>query len=252
MVEPEKLGATPYQPRNKPSTERDSERFPSATSESSFKEFASVSRLSHPLGVLAPGLFYYLVKDGVLTEIALAPILAVLPPERYISTNLRGGEAYDSTRWPVANDATLASIAAQCLDKPALEQALQQIAGARGDRLSLRALARTSTAQSLAAMGGDADLFLMLWPDATPPDLALFSAPPISAEIASMVEALCHAHYQAADGLYAYHVHRGIPGPSAEPAARIVRYAIENGKLHPDELIALAMTIVRDPNRMTP
>ncbi len=187
-----------------------------------------------------------------MTEAALAPLLAVLPPEKYISTNLRGGEAYDSTRWPVANDAALASIAAQCLDKPALEQALQQIAGVRGDRLSLRALARASTAQSLAAMGGDADVFLMLWPDATPADLALFSAPSISPDIASMVEALCYAHYQAADGLYAYHVHRGIPGYSAEPAARIVRYAIENGKLHPDELISLAISIVRDPTRVTP
>lgn len=252
MVEPEKQGCTPYQPRTKPSTERDSDRFPSATSESTFQEFAFFIRLSHPLGVLAPGLFYYLLKDGVLTENALAPLLAVLPPEKYISTNLRGGEAYDSTRWPVANDAALASIAAQCLDKPALEQALQQIAGARGDRLSLRALARASTAQSLAAMGGDADLFLMLWPDATPADLALFSAPQISAEIAQMVEVLCHAHYQAADGLYAYHVHRRIPGPSAEPAARIVRYAIENGKMHPDELISLAMTIVQDPTRIAP
>jgi hypothetical protein len=196
------------------------------------------------LVVDTPGLFFYLVKDAVVTEAALAPLLAVLPPEKFISTNLRDGEAYDSIRWPVARDAALATIAAKCLDEPALNQALHQISGARGDRLRLRALARAATAQSLAAMGGDADLFLKLWPDATPSDLALFSTPAISTNVAFLVEALCHAHYQAADGLYAYHVHRGIPGPSAEPAARIVQAAIEQQKLHPDELIALAISTV--------
>ena len=194
-----------------------------------------------------PGLFYHLVQDAVLTTESIAPLLAILPPERFVSTHLRDGEAFDSTRWPVANNAALASIAARCFEDPALDKALQDIGRAHGDRLSLRALARTATAQSLAAIGGDADLLLMLWPDATPADLALFSKPRIGEEIASMVEALCHTHYQAADGLYAYHVARGYPGPSAEAAARIVKRALEMGKLHRDELIAAAVALVRQP-----
>lgn len=216
------------------------------TKTSRFRKVALFVMFGNALVVDTPGLFYYLVKNAVVTEAALAPLLAVLPPEKFISTNVRDGEAYDSMRWPVAHDAALATIAAKCLDEPALNQALQEIHGARGDRLSLRALARAATAQSLAALGGDADLFLKLWPDATSSDMALFSAPVLSTAIAPLVEALCHAHYQAADGLYAYHVHRRIPGLGAAPAAQIVQAAIDRGKLHPDELIAVAIGLVRD------
>jgi len=192
-----------------------------------------------------PGLFYYLIENAVLTRDALAPLLALLPPEQFILTNLRNGEAYDSLRWPVAYDAELATIAAKCLDEPALHQALHSIEQARRDRTRLRELARAATAQSLAAIGGDADLFRMLWPDATAEDFALFSAPVMPSETAASIEALCHAHYNAADGLYAYHVHRRLPGPSAPAAARIVTHAITTGKLHVDELVALAIGMVQ-------
>lgn len=210
-----------------------------------FESVASIAVFADHDVVNAPGLFFYLVKNAVLTMDALAPLLAMLPPEEYVLTNLREGEAFDSKRWPVANDAAFASTAARCLDEPALSQSLRRIEHARGNRLELRALARAATAQSLAAMGGDADLFMVLWPDATPTDLALFSAPLVSRETAYSIEALCHAHYNAADGLYAYHVSRGYPGPSAESAARIVQRAVELGKLHVDELIAMAMGMVR-------
>lgn len=193
----------------------------------------------------APGLFYYLVESSVLTLADLEPLLAILPAERFVLTNLRGGEAFDSLRWPVAHDAELATIAARCLDEPALNQAIHTIEQARRDRTRLRDLARASTAQCLAAMGGDADLLRMLWPDATLEDFALFSAPLLPIETAHLIQYLCHAHYQAADGLYAFHTSRGIPGPSAPPAASIVERAIKAGKLHPDELIALAIGMVQ-------
>lgn len=205
---------------------------------------AIIAGLGDDEDVDAPGLFYYLVKDSVVTIEALAPLLVLLPPEQFVLTNLRGGEAFDSKRWPVANNAAFASIAARCLDEPALTQALQEIELARGDRLHLRALARASTAQSLAAMGADADLFLMIWSDPTPADLALFSAPRIPSETASSIQDLCHAHYNAADGLYAYHVSRGYAGPSAEAAARLVKRAIEMGTLHMDEVVGIAMGMV--------
>lgn len=207
-------------------------------------EVASTETFGDPHRMNAPGLFYYLVKESVMTLDVLAPLLTVLPPESFVSTNLRDGEAYDSKRWPVANDAAIASIAARCLDTPAVHQALQEIEFAVRDRSKLRTLARKSTAQALASAGGNADLLFLIWPDATPSDLAFFSEPALPLEMADAIQSLCYAHYNAADGLYAYHVHRGIPGPSAEPAARIVKQAIETGKLHVDEVVSIAVALV--------
>lgn len=194
--------------------------------------------------MIAPGLFYYLLKESVLTLDVLTPLLTVLPPESFVSTNLRNGEAFDSKRWPVAYDAAIASMAARCIDAPALHQALQEIEHAVRDRSKLRMLARKSTAQALASAGGNADVLFVLWPDATPSDLAVFSEPPLPLEMADAIQSLCYAHYNAADGLYAYHVHRGVPGPSAESAARIVKQAIDAGKLHVEEVVTIAVAMV--------
>lgn len=205
-----------------------------------FKRFFSDLR-----AVDAPGLFYYLVQDSILTLDALTPLLAILPPDEFVLSNLRDGEAFDSLRWPVAFDAEFATLAARCLDEPTVLQALQEIEQCRGDRLRLRSLARFSTARALAAMGGDADLFRQLWPDPSIEDLALFSAPRMPVEIATTIQSLAHAHYQAADGLYAFHLHRRLPGPSANPAASIVKCALEKGTLHVEELVPLAMGMIR-------
>lgn len=48
----------------------------------------------------------------------------------------------------------------------------------------------------------------------------------------------------ARDGLFAYHVHRRIAGPTAEPAAAVVRAAIESGRLATPELMLAARFVI--------
>lgn len=192
----------------------------------------------------APGLFFFLVRDGLVTLDAIAPLLAKLPPEQYVRTSVRDGEGFDSTRWPIARDAALADLLAQRFDEPEVAQARAEIAAAAGDRLQLRALARRASARLVASCGGDASLFSQLWSDATPEELALFAEPPWPPRAAAIVAELCATHDEAADGLYAYHCHRDLPGPSAEAAAPLARRALEEGRIDARALIDAALALV--------
>lgn len=192
----------------------------------------------------APGLFFHLERAGEVTAEALAPLLARLPPESYVRTDRRGGEAFDSVRWPVARDAALASLAARRLADPRLDAALAEIERAAGDLARLRALAREGSARSFRAAGADLSLLSQLWRDAGPAEAAIFAAPPWPYESARRVELLCHAHHSAAEGLYAYHAHRRLPGSSADAAVALVREALACGRLTIEGLIAAACDLV--------
>lgn len=194
--------------------------------------------------MLLPGLFFHLERDGTVTAEALAPLLSRLPPESFVRTEARGGEAFDSVRWPVARDAALASLAARRLGEPTLAAAQAEIDAAAGDPARLRALARAASARVFATAGADLEMFQRLWHDAGAEEAAIFAAPPWPFEAARRVESLCHVHHHAADGLYAYHAYRGLHGPGAEPAAILVRTAIAMGRLTVDELVSAACALV--------
>jgi hypothetical protein len=187
------------------------------------------------------------VKDGHLDVAALAPLLAALPPEQYVRTAVRGGEGFDSRRWPVANDAALARLALRRLGLPPerVDEALAAIDACAGDPARLRPLARMAAARRFAAAGAGPDLFSKLYRDPTPEELAVFAAPAPAApdsELAA-ISAVIDACYQAADGLYAYHCHRGVPGMSAQPAATLVASALQGGGLTTAELVAEALEL---------
>jgi hypothetical protein len=127
-----------------------------------------------------PGVFYYLLRDGLVAESAISALLEALPPQGYVQTSARGGEAFDSTQWPLIWDVTLAAIAANRLIKV-------------GDEV-LRAATRIRLDHLLAL---------------------------------------------ADDGLYAYHVHRRLPGPTGEPSADVIRAAMERELLSEAELLLI-------------
>lgn len=191
----------------------------------------------------APGLFFYLEREGVVPASLLGPLLSRLPPEAYVGTDRRGGEAFDSRRWPVGRDARMASFVARRYRDRRVDAMLAAIEGAAGETAPLRALARRASARSLAAAGAGLEVLMMIWPDAVDDDRRCFAETPWPLETALCVEALAHAHYQAADGLYAYHVHRGLPGPGAEAAARLARAAIEAGRVTAAEVVAAAIEL---------
>lgn len=191
----------------------------------------------------APGPFFYLVRDGVVSEEQLAALLERLPPERHVTTAARGGEAFDSTRWPLAFDAALASFIARRDPDPAVTRALAAVRAAAGDPVQLRVLARIATARMFAADGGDAAMYSQLF-GADPTELAVFDAAPAAPATARRIAYLHDAHYAASDGLYAYHLHRGLPGPAAESVAHLARRAIDEGLIAVDELVAAALTLV--------
>lgn len=179
-----------------------------------------------------------------MTEESLAPLLSRLAPERYRSSPARGGEAYDSTRWPLARDVALARWIAGRDDDLAVARALAELAAADVDLTRLRALARVAYARMIAACGGDTSMFTQLCTDATPADLAVFAEPRGDAATAGVIAELCSVHHAAADGLYAYHVHRRIPGPSAEAAARLAQGALGLGRITVSELVAAALALL--------
>lgn len=206
------------------------------------------SRLCDNAGVpsSAPGLFRVLIDQGVLAEELLAPLLARLPAEQYVRSPARDGEAFDSTRWPLARDAALARWIAERDDAPAVARALVELDAAAGACDALQALARLATARMFAAGGADAAMYSQLRSDTSPAELAVFSAPREEPEVAARVADLFHAHHAAADGLYAYHVHRGLPGPGAEAAARLAQQALAAGRITRDELVAAALALFAD------
>lgn len=191
----------------------------------------------------APGPFFFLVRDGALSLEQLAPLLARLPPEEYVRTAARDSEALDSKRWPVARDAALATAIALRFADPAIARTLAEIEACGGDRGRLRALAHTATARVFAASGLDASTYTQ-WSGTAEADLAVFAEPPWPALIAQVAADLCNAHHGAAEGLFAYHVHRRLPGFAAEAAARLARRALADGLLDPAALVTAAIELV--------
>lgn len=191
-----------------------------------------------------PGLFFFLVRDNALQPEHLAPLLSILPPERIVSTSLRDGEAFDSTRWPVIRDALLAGLAARRLRIPELDQALDRLEPAFHELDHVRAFSRMATARVFAAGGANVAQFMSMFDNSPPEALAVFDEPPWPLELAGLVQGLAIAYLCAAEGLYAYYVYRGLPAPGAEPASRIVREALERGCLSVNELVNAAVALV--------
>lgn len=191
----------------------------------------------------APGAFFFLVRDGVLAPELLSPVLARLPAEEYVRTE----EAFDSKRWPVARDAALAEFVAARFGDPAVDQAMCELAGFSGDIERIRARFRTAMARMFRAQGVGPELFLQWTTKPTPSDLAVFDEPPWPAATAEIIASLCDAHLGAAEGLFAYHAYRGIPGRGAEAAARLARRALADGRITPEELVAAALDLVPGP-----
>jgi hypothetical protein len=192
----------------------------------------------------APGPFFFLVRDGVVPLELLAPLLERLPAEKYVRTSVRDGEGFDSQRWPVARDAALARVLAQRFDEPEIARAIVEVEAAAGDAPRLRALMRRAGARWGAAAGGEPSMFVQWWRDATADDLAVFSEPPWSSRAAWVVMNLCSAYHAAADGLYAFHVHRGIPGTGAEVVVQLAKQALADGRIDVAGLVAAAEAVV--------
>jgi hypothetical protein len=173
---------------------------------------------------------------------------------------VRGGEGFDSLRWPVARDAALARLAFRRLGLPPERagETLAAIDACAGDPAELRALARVAAARRFAALGATADLYSQIYRDPSPEELAVFAAAADHAtpatpaapesELAATV-AVTEACYQAADGLFAYHCHRGVPGMSAQPAASLVADALRGGGLTTAELVAEALALCSSVQR---
>lgn len=191
-----------------------------------------------------PGLFYFLVEAGAVPFELMEPLLSKLPEEKIVGTSIRGGEAYDSTRWPVARDAELTRFAARRFALPELDAALQEIERAAGDAGRLRTLSRLSLARVFASMGADTEAFQKICSDMTPAEAAVFKEPRLSPDTAPLVDYLYRAYHGAADGLFAYHAYRKIPGPSAIPAAQFLLSALKAKKLQPEELVDAAIALV--------
>jgi hypothetical protein len=189
----------------------------------------------------APGPFFFLIVDGLVSIELLAPLLERLPPEQYVRTALRGGEAFDSRRWPVARDAALAGVLARRFDEPEIARALVEAEAAAGDAERLRRLMRRAAARLAAASGTEPSLFTQQWSDATADDLAVFSEPPWSWRVAALVTNLIAAYHAAADGLHAHHVESRRPGVSAEAVANLFCQALLEGRIEVAELIDAAM-----------
>ncbi len=118
----------------------------------------------------APGLFFYLDREGVVSAAQLEPLLSRLPPEQIVQTRVRDGEGFDSLRWPVERDARLASFVARRFGLPLVDATLAAIERAADEPARLRALARQASARVLAHVGADFALFQRLWHDADEDD----------------------------------------------------------------------------------
>lgn len=189
----------------------------------------------------APGPFFILVRDGAVPIERLAPLLERLPPEQYVR---RGGETFDSRRWPLARDAALARVVAQRFDEPEIGQALAEADAAAGDAERLRRLLRRAAARLDAASGTEPSTFMQQWPDATADDLTVLSEPSWSWRVAAIVTNLYAAYHAAAEGLHASHLEGGSPGTSAEAVVNLTCQALIEGRIELEELIDAAMQLV--------
>lgn len=193
-----------------------------------------------------PGLFAVLVRAGTVDVDALRPLLARLPPDdELVLTGARGGEAFDSLRWPLACNAALATWIAGRFDDPdrRLADTELDIHACDGDPGRLRALRRDRLVRRYASAGLDRATIRVIHPDATDAELALVDEPRWPADLAEIAADLVVAHDEASDGLYAYHVTRGDPGPSAEAAARLATRALVAGRLTVARLVEEACQV---------
>jgi hypothetical protein len=197
-----------------------------------------------------PGLFFSLVHQGLVSEAELASLIARLPEERYVvaSTGLRPGEAFDSTRWPLGRDVALARLAATRLADSSgrVHAMLTELESA--DAATARRVARSTFARWLAAVGSDTSANIAIlkraWSDATTGDLAVLEEPPWPRDVAETAFQLASVHQFAANGLYAYHAHRRLPGDGAEAAAQLVGRALRASLLTVEELIGAALALL--------
>ncbi len=193
-----------------------------------------------------PGLFAVLVRAGTVDVDALRPLLARLPPDdELVLTGARGGEAFDSLRWPLACNAALATWLAGLFDDPdrRLADTELDVYACDGDPNRLRALRRDRLVRRYASAGLDRATVRVIVPDATDVELALVDEPRWPADAAEIAADLVVAHDEARDGLYAYHVTRGDPGPSAEAAARLATRALGAGRVTVARLVEEACQV---------
>lgn len=193
-----------------------------------------------------PGPFWRLVEGGLVDEAEAGRLLALLPPEQYVQTDARGGEAFESTRWPSGRDVRLARLALARLPDPGGH--LASVAGeieVAGGREGLIALQRRMMARMVATAGGDLQMLEMICPGAGADEAPLLSEPPWPEGAAGLAMQLVLVHLGAADGLFAYHVYRGLPGVSSEAAATLLGEALSRGLLTASELVDEAIAIVQ-------
>lgn len=193
--------------------------------------------------LLPPGPFAELVRTGSIAEAELAPLLERLPDEEFVRTSARDGEAFDSRRWPLVCNARLATTLVTHLDNPLgqLRATSDVLHACAGDHTRLRLLNRQAFARSLAASGISFEELQSLVPDAGELERAVLAEPRLDPNMAELAHALVLAHFAAADGLYAYHVARGLPGPAADACARLAQVALERGLITTSELVELAI-----------
>lgn len=191
--------------------------------------------------VAAPGVLGVLVACMRLEPDAVAGLSARLPEERFVPWK-RGGEAFDSLRWPLDLDASLALAAARALapSRPELASVVADVMRAGLGAAELRVIARRLLARQLGASGADERTLRAAAPDATDADVRSLADPPWPAYELALCAALANACYAAADGLPAYDVQRTMARRSAEPAATVVAEALDRGAWDQSDVVAEA------------
>jgi hypothetical protein len=189
-----------------------------------------------------PHIFVLLMKSGAVTAEALAPLLALLPEERYVQTSARGGEAFDSTRWPLRVDAELMRLAAGRMPfDPRLSAALDELDATTGHE-PLRTLSDQTIIRLLMAMGIPKDVIPSWYRSRARGDV--LDQAPWPEPLAQVMHAAAYAKYTAADGLWAYELHRGMR-LAAKTIAEGLEVALRAGALTASELIEAAIASVK-------
>ncbi|MFV8751489.1 hypothetical protein ACNOYE_13170 [Nannocystaceae bacterium ST9] len=201
-----------------------------------------------------PGMFDALVRAGTLDADALGKLLRRLPDEHYVSTEARGGEAFDSRRWPLACDAALATWLARMLDDPEgrIAQTEDELDLREGVPEAIDSLARDRMVRLYAAMGMTRAMLVQIMPKLREDELAILAEPTWPLADAQNAADLAAAHHHALDGLFAYHVHRGLAGPSADAAANLAKRALAAGRIDVAGLVDLAIWVRWPPIPLDP
>lgn len=197
--------------------------------------------MSSPL----PGPFFELARAGLIDAAELAPLLERLPDEQIVSTAARDGEAYDSTRWPLVCNAQIADeLVARLPDTRGIFAVMRtRLRGCAGRLDLLTALQRELFARWFASMGASFEQLVQVLPSAGERERALLGEPPWDAGAAQLALWWVTSHQSAAEGLFAFHVHRRLPGPGAEACAWLARHALEQGCIDRAALVQLAIDV---------